>query len=668
VAFERGEADLVLELATGFVVQPVELRFEDDPAEEEVGFDDLEARQLRLYRKLAEAKADEETELEHGRELQREDPSRSPLPWYLGEEVEVIGRALAPSADHLLLVTREKDADRGPEGQMPNYVTRSGFVETSELRTRVGRHSPPGQSLILLDLATRKRHDLDLTSLPGIQEDPLAELRASAIEWHVEKDGADREKVEKALEAPETRTVAAWDAHWSDDGEQVAVQLQAIDNKDRWIVTVDLETGELTSRHRLTDPAWVNYRFNEFGWLPNSQTLWYLSEESGYSHLYVLDLDDNKPRELTSGEYEVSSPEPDRDGSHVYYRANVDHPGVYEIYRVEVETGDSERLTDLGGVNDYVLSPDELRLLVSHSEMDRHPELYVQENAAVSESAAQARRLTFTVSEEFEAVDWVLPEIVEVPSSHVEQPVYSKLYKPADFDSAKSYPAVVFVHGAGYLQNSHKGWPGYFREFMFHTLLVEHGYLVLDMDYRASAGYGRDWRTAIYRQMGHPELEDLQDGVAWLAENHSVDPERVGVYGGSYGGFMTFMALFRDPALFAAGAALRPVTDWSHYNHGYTSNILNTPQIDPEAFQRSSPIEFAENLEKPLLIAAGMQDDNVFFQDTVLLVQRLIELKKEDFETAFYPLDPHGFVHPESWLDEYRRIFKLFERYVRPEE
>lgn len=253
---------------------------------------------------------------------------------------------------------------------------------------------------------------------------------------------------------------------------------------------------------------------------------------------------------------------------------------------------------------------------------------------------------------------------MEVPSSHVDEPIYSKLHLPKDFDASKKYPAVMFVHGAGYTQNAHMGWPYYFREFMFHTVLTNAGYVVLDMDYRASEGYGRDWRTAIYRNMGHPELEDYLDGIEYLVENASVDRDRVGIYGGSYGGFMTFMALFRAPEAFAAGAALRPVVDWMHYNHWYTARILNTPLIDPEAYQKSSPINHAEGLEDPLLIAAGMQDDNVFFQDSVLLVQRLIELKKEDFEIAIYPLDAHGFVHPESWLDEYRRIFKLMQREV----
>ena len=133
---------------------------------------------------------------------------------------------------------------------------------------------------------------------------------------------------------------------------------------------------------------------------------------------------------------------------------------------------------------------------------------------------------------------------------------------------------------------------------------------------------------------------------------------------GSYGGFVTFMAMFRDPGLFAAGAALRPVTDWAHYNHPYTSNILNTPEVDPEAYARSSPIEHAHGLADPLLICTGMLDDNVLFQDSVRLVQRLIELEKENWEIAIYPVEPHGFREPSSWLDEYRRILRLFETHL----
>jgi dipeptidyl aminopeptidase/acylaminoacyl peptidase len=196
---------------------------------------------------------------------------------------------------------------------------------------------------------------------------------------------------------------------------------------------------------------------------------------------------------------------------------------------------------------------------------------------------------------------------------------------------------------------------------MFNHLLASKGYVVLDIDYRGSAGYGRDWRTAVYRHMGGRDLQDHVDGARYLQAELGIDPERIGIYGGSYGGFITLMALFTEAEWFGAGAALRSVTDWSHYNHWYTSRILNLPEADTLAYRQSSPIYFAEGLEDPLLIAHGMVDVNVHFQDVVRLAQRLIELGKVDWEMAVYPVEDHAFVRPSSWADEYRRILELFD-------
>src|SRR5690606_25707257 len=241
--------------------------------------------------------------------------------------------------------------------------------------------------------------------------------------------------------------------------------------------------------------------------------------------------------------------------------------------------------------------------------------------------------------------------------------VPARLYLPNE--EAKNGAAVIFVHGAGYLQNAHKWWSQYFREYMFHNLLADAGYTVLDLDYRASAGYGRDWRTGIYRHMGGKDLDDNIDGAKYLVEQHGVDPKRIGIYGGSYGGFITLMALFTSPGTFAAGAALRPVTDWAHYNHGYTSNILNTPVEDSIAYKRSSPIYFADGLQDHLLICHGLVDVNVHIQDVFRLSQKLIELGKENWELAVYPVEDHGFTEPSSWTDEYKRILNLFERVLK---
>ncbi len=200
---------------------------------------------------------------------------------------------------------------------------------------------------------------------------------------------------------------------------------------------------------------------------------------------------------------------------------------------------------------------------------------------------------------------------------------------------------------------------------MFHNFLRDQGYTVLDIDYRASEGYGRYWRTAIYRHMGGKDLLDQMAGRDYLIEELGIDADRIGIYGGSYGGFITLMALLTEPGNFACGAALRSVTDWAHYNHEYTSNILNTPEEDSVAFYHSSPINFAENLEDPLIMLHGMVDDNVQFQDVVRLSQRFIELGKEDWEMAVYPVEPHGFKTASSWTDEYTRIYKLFETHLK---
>ena len=224
----------------------------------------------------------------------------------------------------------------------------------------------------------------------------------------------------------------------------------------------------------------------------------------------------------------------------------------------------------------------------------------------------------------------------------------------------KNGKSVVFVHGAGYLQNAHKWWSQYYREYMFHNLLTDAGYTVLDIDYRGSAGYGRDWRTGIYRFMGGKDLTDHVDAARWLVQTQGVDSSRIGIYGGSYGGFITLMAMFTTPGVFKAGAALRPVTDWAAYNHPYSANILNEPQADSLAYRKSSPIYFAEGLRDHLLICHGLIDVNVHAQDALRLSQRLIELKKANWELALYPLEDHGFVEPTSWMDEYKRILKLF--------
>ena len=641
--------------ATG-AVQASNVVAGDDPAKKPAA-DDLRDRQLRLLDTLRDDRARRDAAREQDAAWRRADPTRAPAPAYLGKGVEIADSALSPDGRWLLVVTTAKGADGGQAGKLPKYVTESGYEETEEVRTRVDRNPPLPHTLWLVDVAAAKATELKFDALPGIAVDPLAELRKAAKQDPLKGDRPVRVETDGDGSGPAI--------HWSDDGARAAVLVRAVDNKDRWIAVVEPSNNgpaaaTLQSRHRLHDDAWINWNFNDFGWLPDGRTLWYLSEESGYSHLYVND--GGKPRALTFGKWEASAPALSADGKRFRFLCNRAWPGDYEVCEVPVAGGRVHELTALDGVEDFVESPNGERLLVRYSGSYLPPQI-----AVVDTVGGDAKPLTDTRSEVFKGMadDWIRPQYVEVPSKHGAGTIRGKFYGPKTYEPGRKYPIVMFVHGAGYLQNVSARYPAYFREQMFHDLLVRRGYLVLDLDYRASEGYGRDWRTAIYRHMGEPELQDYLDGLDWLVANRQGDRDRAGIYGGSYGGFMTFMALFKSPGTFKAGAALRPVADWSQYNHEYTSNILNTPTLDPEAYRQSSPIEYAAGLQDELLICHGMIDDNVFFRDSVVMTQKLIELHKAKWQIAPYPMERHGFTHPDAWYDEYRRILELFERTVR---
>jgi dipeptidyl aminopeptidase/acylaminoacyl peptidase len=627
--------------------------------------DDLRDMQMRTFATLKKLHDEKEAARLHDEQLQKGDVTRPPLPFYLGDEVVIRDTELSPDGRWLLVVTEAKAHVKGKEGQLTHYVTESGYEEFEKERLRAGRNPPAPQSLTLLNLTDHTTHALPLDKLPGIYDDPLKSVReenAKASPPAASQPAvANNDRKERGVWVINDEPDAVnGGVIWSADGGAIGIQMYSIDHKDRWLVSVDFANYALVPQHRLTDAAWVDQSFNEFGWLNDTHTLWYESEESGFAHLYTKALN-GEPHALTHGQFEVSSPELSADGRWFYVLSNATAPYSYDVYRVPSGGGTLARLTRLEGVEKFELDRNGKQLLLTHSS----PYMRSQIAVAKADGSGTPHELTDTRTADYKSMTWIAPEIVKIPSTHFGGVIYAKLYRDPGSPMAAKKPAVLFVHGAGYLQDVHLRYSYYFREQMFNNMLAHQGYAVLDLDYRASAGYGRDWRTAIYRQMGHPELEDMLDGKKWLVEQAGVDPKRMGVYGGSYGGFMTLMALFRAPGEFAAGAALRPVTDWMQYDHDYTSGILNDPQIDPIAYARSSPIEFAAGLSDALLICHGVIDDNVLFEDSMRLYERLIELHKDNFSMSPYPLDRHGFTNADSWLDEYKRIYRLFESNLR---
>jgi dipeptidyl aminopeptidase/acylaminoacyl peptidase len=524
---------------------------------------------------------------------------------------------------------------------VPNYVTESGYTEDIPSRSKVGMSFFSSGNLNIYDLKRDTLYQVRLDDIPGITDLP---------DYISDYPGREPTKQEK-------RSVFIGDPVWSDDGNTAVLDIFSDDNKDRWIMLLDIKTGGLKLMDRQHDEAWIGgpgIRYGSFGWLPDNKTLFFQSEESGFSHLYTLDVTTGQKKALTSGAYEISDLMLSNDRETWYFISNEADPGIMELYKMPVKGGPRTRLTNFEGGTEFIPSPDEKYFALRVSHANKPWELYIMEN----KEKAVPVRITESTTPEFRSYNWRIPEIIRFMATDGVL-VPARLYKPDN--PVKGGPAVIFVHGAGYLQNAHRWWSSYSHEYMFHNFLADHGYTILDIDYRGSAGYGRDWRTAIYRNMGGKDLDDQVDGARYLVEQQQVDPEKIGIYGGSYGGFIALMAMFKKPGTFNAGAALRAVTDWAHYNHGYTSDILNTPLTDSLAYIKSSPIYYAEGLKGALLICHGMIDDNVHFQDVVRLAQRLIELGKENWELAVYPLEQHSFTEPSSWTDEYKRIFKLFE-------
>jgi dipeptidyl aminopeptidase/acylaminoacyl peptidase len=622
VYYQRDGNVFALDLNTSGLEQLTDIRSGNAPrqmsAEESEQREFLAEQEERLFRFIR----DDEYENQPWGRRPTEPDSTEPQPFYPGQNKSVQGRQTTPDGRFVLMtvVERPRNARRV---EIPVWVNEEGYVETYTGRTKVGDEQSTSRAAVL-------------------------EVSTGAVTFVGDSVGEGDRDVRGIAVSPNSR--------------HVLIRVDTRDDEDRWYVVVDLPSMETRVVDHLHDDAWIGGPSSfTAGFMPDGETIYFVSEKTGWAHLYTVAASGGAATALTSGEWEVLSAAISLDKETWDITANREGFAEVHFYSMPLEGGELTRVTSTVGRQEADVSPDGRWLAMSHSEANHPPELYIQENRP----GREMRQITESTTEEWRRGEWIKPEIVMIRARDgVEVP--ARLYRPTAIAGAEGQrAAVIFVHGAGYLQNVHNWWSSYYREYMFHHLLASKGYTVLDMDYRGSAGHGRDWRTAIYRHMGGQDLTDQVDGAKWLVDNMGVDSTRIGIYGGSYGGFITLMAMFTTPGVFEAGAALRPVTDWAHYNHPYTSNILNEPQNDTLAYQQSSPIYFAEGLAGHLLICHGMLDDNVLFYDTVRLAQRLIELGKENWQVAMYPVERHSFVQPYSWTDEYRRILKLFETNLR---
>jgi dipeptidyl aminopeptidase/acylaminoacyl peptidase len=632
------------EINTGSTTQLTDFKTGKEKKESKLDAQDqwLEDDQLKDFNILEKRKNEEDAEQYRKEQTEFERPETI----YIGDK-RLRGADITPDLNYVVYNLYTSPNDKNTI--VPSYVTQSGYTTDLNTRSKVGSPQFTSETWVL-NLKSGKTYQVKTDSIEGIFDKPkyLKEYAENPSEY---KDTYDN-----------PREVSIGSTLFSNDSKAI-VNITSVDYKDRWIMLLDLADGSLKQIDRQHDDAWIGgpgvgwFSRPELGWIDNN-TIWFKSEKTGYSHLYTANVITGEIKALTQGNFEILDVSLSKDKKTFYFTSNKVSPHEQNFYHLPIKGGKMVQITSKKGGHEVTMSPDENQLAIRYSYTNKPWELYVMPNKV----GAEMVQLTKSTTEDFEAYDWMDSEIIHFTARDGEE-VPATLYQPKS--DKKNGAAIIFVHGAGYLQNVHYWWPSYYREYMFHNFLVDNGYTVLAIDFRASQGYGRNWRTAIYRHMGGKDLEDQIDGAKYLVEKQGIDKNRLGIYGGSYGGFITLMAMFTTPDTFKSGAALRSVTDWAHYNHGYTANILNTPVEDPKAYQKSSPLYFAEGLKGNLLMLHGMIDINVHFQDVVRLSQRLIELKKENWELAVFPLEDHGFVEASSWSDEYRRIYKLFEETLR---
>lgn len=653
--YKQGRNLFSLNMVTGQSLQLTDIKLSKEKKDKETWYSNEEKSMLRYVANLYEG----EEKRKASRDKQRQiGPIEKPKATYLGKGFEQAG-LFAQEGRYGLDLSPDKrfftvvlEADKeGKQTEYAQFINKEVAVKALKARPKVG-HKTPTWKMAIVDRQSNELTWLNLESLPEIKRDPLAELKKALPE-------ADQKFLPKMGDGP--RPVMLLPGGFHPKSKQFLVTAISRDYKDRWIFLVNPESAKIELIQHHYDEAWVTHILRNVGgtayvsgaafWAEDGNSVAFVSDHQGYQHLYAYSLKNKKIKALTSGSFEIHNPMESQDRKFWYFHATAEHPGTLKFYRMPIKGGKMTPLTEGNGHQITTLAPDGKTMAALVSTTNQPPILMTKQPGGKWRTGYDGR------SDQFKAIAWAQPEVLSYKNRDG-KPVYSRLYKPQQSNGA----GVIFVHGAGYLQNAHKGWSGYFREYMFHNLLMREGYTVLDPDYQASAGYGRDWRTAIYRHMGGKDLNDIVDGAKFLASQPGVQEQKVGVYGGSYGGFITLMAMFTTPDVFQSGAALRPVTDWAYYNHWYTSRILNTPFDDPEAYRKSSPIYFAEGLKGHLLIAHGMVDSNVQYQDSVRLAQKLIELRKHNWELSSYPVEPHGFRTPSGWYDEYRRIYELFNR------
>jgi dipeptidyl-peptidase-4 len=450
----------------------------------------------------------------------------------------------------------------------------------------------------------------------------------------------------KWMDFGETRDFLIARVHWSPDSKSVLVHRLNRVQDHLWIAAADAKTGRSRVLIEETDPAWINIT-DDFRFLPGGRIL-RSSEQNGFRHLYLHAPDGKRLKQLTQGEWEVSSIAcVDENGGRIFYVGTQASPLERHLYRTSFDGAPPALVSPGAGTHSIQMSPACDYYLDTFSNLDSPPRTTLHD--AGGREVRVWREPDTKILEEYEILK---TEIHRFKGSDGTE-FYGRLIRPANFDPSKKYPVIVSVYGGPHAQSVRNAWPG---GVSWEQVMAHKGFVIWQMDNRGSAGRGHRFEAPLYRRLGKQELADQLEGIRYLTGLGFIDPQRIGVQGWSYGGYMTLYCLLHAPDVFKAGAAGAAVTDWRNYDTIYTERYLGLPSENEQGYRDSSPVHAAANLKGRLLLIHNIEDDNVLFANALQMMNALQQAGKS-FETLIYPQKSHGLMGRASqhrWAEQTR--------------
>jgi len=449
---------------------------------------------------------------------------------------------------------------------------------------------------------------------------------------------------------------------WLPDAKRLAFQRESRDQRRLDLVAVDVATLHQHSLLAETSDTWVNLN-DDLRFLKNEEAFVWASERDGHKHFYVIGLDGQTRRRLTQGAWDVDKLLAlDEKSGLVYFSSGLDDPLQQQVYVARLDgqgAASPKRISEADGWHDAVFGDGGNTYIDTWSDPVTPPQ--------VSLRKADGSRIAWIEQNELKAGHpyWPYRDSLIAPTfgtvkADDGQDLHYRVYKPLGFDAKKRYPVFMTYYGGPGRQYVNRAWGAHFEQYM-----AQHGYVVFALDNRGTPRRGRAFSDAIFRQLGKAEVADQLAGVAWLKSQPWVDAQHIGVFGWSYGGYMTLMLLAKASDQIAAGVAVAPVTDWTLYDTHYTERYLDTPQHNAQGYEQSGVLHWLGGITSPLLLVHGMADDNVLFANSTKLMSAL-QQHGTQFRLMTYPGGKHGLTGSATRKHVYTLIADYFDENLKP--